>query len=332
MNREKALDVFPQHRDEQMGQYIKLNRLEFVVTWRCNSQCKHCSVVGNRTKKPVVISSELAVKIVKQITDVYSITSIMTFGGEPLLFPEVVSNIHQAAVTAGIAKREIITNAGWSCSANEAHSLALKLVESGVTNIAVSVDAFHQEHIPVDLVKRNVKSLIDTGLRVVWNPCWVVSQTHNNPWNKRTIEILDDLSSLGITVSEGNVVQPSGNALHWLADFMPLRSFHPEGKCEDVPYAEKLDNITCISVEPDGSIMICKELPLGNAAEQNVLDLLENFDPNNNPETAAILQGGTSKFADYARQKGILPNIQGYFTICDKCVDLRRKLSRISPH
>jgi hypothetical protein len=315
-----------------MGSYIKLERLEFVVTWQCNSHCKHCSVIAKRVNKPAVISSALATKIVERIAGVYSITSIMTFGGEPLLFPEVVSDIHRAAMANGIPRREIITNAGWAGSENKAYAIALKLAESGVTNIAVSVDAFHQEHIPLDLVKRNVKTLIDAGMSVVWNPCWVVSAIHNNPWNERTRVILDDLSDLGIAVSEGNVVQPSGNALKWLADFLPPRSPYPEGTCEDVPYAGRLDNIISISVEPDGSITICKELSIGNAAEQNVLDVLENYDPYNSPGTVAILQGGTGKLAELAGKQGILPDPNGYYSICDKCIDLRRRLARIQDH
>lgn len=308
---------------------FKLNRIEFVVTWQCNSHCKHCSVIAKRIKKPVVISSALATKIVQQVTSVHPITSIMTFGGEPLLFPDVVSDIHRAAMANGIRRREIITNSGWTGSENKAYDIASKLAESGVTNIAVSVDAFHQEHIPVDLVKRNVKALIDTGISVVWNPCWLVSETDNNSWNKQTREILDDLSDVGIAVSEGNVVQPSGNALNWLADFLPPRSPNPEGKCEDVPYADRLDNITSISVEPDGNVMVCKELSIGNAAAQNILDLLENYDPHNDPATAAILQGGTTKLTEFARKRGILPDPNGYYSICDKCVDLRRRSARI---
>lgn len=314
-----------------MNKYINLDRIEFVVTWQCNSQCKHCSVAGKRVKKPSVISGELATNIVKQLTNVYSITSVMTFGGEPLLFPDVVWAIHKAATLGGIGRREIITNAGWLCSLKESHSIALKLAESGVTGIAVSADAFHQEHIPVDLVKQNVKNLIDTGIRVTWNPCWVVSETHNNPWNEQTRAILSDLSYLGATVSEGNNVQPAGNALKWLTDLLPSRSLTPEGTCEDVPYAGRLDKITSISVEPDGSILVCKDLSIGNPSEQNILDILESYNPNKIPETEAILRGGTIRLAEYARQKGILPNTEGYFSICDKCIDLRRRLIKNPP-
>lgn len=38
----------------------------------------------------------------------------MTFGGEPLLYPETVCKIHKAARETGIAKRSVITNGFFS--------------------------------------------------------------------------------------------------------------------------------------------------------------------------------------------------------------------------
>jgi len=73
----------------------------------------------------------------------------MTFGGEPMLYPEAVYAIHQTAKDCGIGIREIITNAGWRTSGENSRLIASKLSESGVTNMCISVDAFHQEYIPL---------------------------------------------------------------------------------------------------------------------------------------------------------------------------------------
>jgi hypothetical protein len=45
---------------------------------------------------------------------------------------------------------------------------------------------------------------------------------------------------------------------------------------------------------------------------------------------AAILQGGTAKLEEYAHEKGVIPAAGGYYSICDKCVDLRRRLRDIA--
>jgi hypothetical protein len=254
----------------------------------------------------------------------------MTFGGEPLLYPDVVCAIHKVATDCGIGRREIITNAGWPHSEQKFKVIAKKLAESGVNNIAVSVDAFHQEYIPIDVVGRNARALVDSGISVGWNPCWVVSREHKNPWNERTKAILSALENITGIVrdkeDEGNNVQPAGRALKWLREYFPPKTKTPQGKCEDVPYAGRLDRINCISFEPDAEIKVCNEYSIGNASLRNVVDMLQDYDPYKDPEAEAILTGGTAQLLAYAWKKGVFPEPDGYYTICDMCVDLRHKL------
>jgi hypothetical protein len=310
-----------------VNKYINVNRIEFIVTWRCNSLCKHCSVSGKRGLKPAAINAELATRIIKEVTSVYSPTSIMTFGGEPLLYPEIACAIHSTARACGIGSREIITNAGYSRSEKKAREVALKLAESGVNHINISVDAFHQENIPVRIVEQNVRALLDVGIPVCWNPCWVISKEDHNPWNKRTREILNVLGHLHIRESEGNNVSPAGNATKYLRDYLPEKVIIPHGNCEDVPYGTRLDRITGISIEPDSNISVCKNFYIGNARERNVSDILQSYDPYKIPEMAAILQGGIAGLAEFARRKGVLPKPEGYYSICDECIDLRHRLA-----
>jgi len=314
-----------------MSTYLTVERIEFVVTNRCNSNCRHCLIDKNKRKsKPAAVGIELATKIIKEVTGKYSPKSLMTFGGEPLLFPEVVCAVHRTARDCGVAKREIITNAGWQKSEDDSREMARNLAESGVTDMAISVDGFHREYIPTTVVKQNVSKLLDAGISVAWNPCWVISKEHNNPWNTRTRAVLSELSHLPVPESKGNTVQPAGNALSFLGEYLPEKTASPDGNCEDVPYSSKPDRIKVISIEPNGDISICREFSIGNAGKQNIIDLLENYDPYQFPEMAAVLQGGTAKLEEYTRQKGIVPAAGGYYSICDKCVDLRRRLREIA--
>ena len=313
-----------------MTNYIDVKRLEFMVTYECNSHCKHCMLgEEKRGLKPHSINSELATRIVKEVTRDYSPTSIMTFGGEPLLFPEVVCAIHHAAKEQGIGIREIITNAGYPRSETEFKKVAKRLAESGITHATVSVDSFHQEYIPVSTVEHNVQSLVDAGISVFWNPSWVGSMTDKNPWNDRTWAILDQLSYLPVlpvTESNGNTIEPKGNALNYLSEYLLPRIPNPEGRCEDVPYSSRLDQITSISVEPNGDISVCLEIFIGNANQNKVTDILQGYDPYKTAELEAILLGGLSGLTEFARSKGVEPDPEGYYSICHKCVDIRRKL------
>jgi len=312
--------------------FLKVDRIEFIVTYRCNSHCKHCQIEQDkRESQPKSIDKELAVRIVREITRMCSPGSIMTFGGEPLLFPDIVCAIHEAARAGGIERRQVITNAGCPRSAEKFRKVAFGLADSGVNSIHISIDAFHQEYIPLDIIEQNVQSLVNAGIdQLKWNPCWVISKEHNNSWNRHTKSILQALSHLSVTESSGNVVQPDGNALIWLKDFVPPMIPEPVGSCGDMPYTGRLDDIRGISVEPDGQIAVCTEFYIGNAHERDMIDMLGAYDPYQIPEMKAILEGGVTELAELASAKGIKTDPGGYYSICDMCQSIRRELAACS--
>jgi len=124
-------------------------------------------------------------------------------------------------------------------------------------------------------------------------------------------------------------VQPAGKALKWLGDYLPDKKSIPGGNCGDLPYSSRLDNITCVSVEPDGNISLCKNFSIGNAGERSMYDIIQNYDPYKTPVMEAILQGGIAKLVGFALQNGILTDPEGYYSICDECTDLRHRLAEI---
>ena len=96
-----------------MSDYLTIHRIEFSVTYRCNSLCRHCQVDRTqRRSEPAAIDADLAVYIVSRVAQAYDVGSVMTFGGEPLLYPDVVCAIHSTAQAHGIPQRQIISNAG----------------------------------------------------------------------------------------------------------------------------------------------------------------------------------------------------------------------------
>lgn len=97
----------------------------------------------------------------------------MTFGGEPLLHPEVVCKIHMAAREIAIPKRQLITNGFFSRDIENIHDIAKKLVKSGVNDILLSVDAFHQETIPLELVKAFAKEVKNHNVQIKTHPAWL---------------------------------------------------------------------------------------------------------------------------------------------------------------
>ena len=72
-----------------MNRYLKnLRKIEFVITNACTGRCKHCSE-GEHAARGEHIEPRVAADAVRRIAAKYDIKTVMTFGGEPLLYPEV---------------------------------------------------------------------------------------------------------------------------------------------------------------------------------------------------------------------------------------------------
>jgi MoaA/NifB/PqqE/SkfB family radical SAM enzyme len=317
-----------------MNQYLAANRVEFAVTYLCNSKCRHCQRGDEEEIKrfPNHVDKSLAVDIVRKVGSKYRPASLMTFGGEPLLYPEVVYAVHEEAREVGIPVRDLITNGYWSRKTAKTQEIARNLVKCGVNEVALSVDGFHQEFVPLETVREAAEALLEAGMSDVhWNPCWVKSKDHDNAFNRKTKAVLHSLRDLRIRTGEGNVVRPEGRALVSLKNYLPSKTPVPKEKCGEIPYTEKLDSVKTVLVEPDGSVAVCTEFYIGNAFETDIIDILESYDPFKIPEARALIENGIQGLVDWARKKGVEPDPEGYYNVCRMCTDIRRKVEHLSP-
>ena len=198
--------------------YLKnLDRIEFAVTMACTGRCRHCSE-GDHVNCTGHIDADVATDAVRKICRHFQIKSLMTFGGEPLLYPEVIYAIHQTAKEMDIPDRQLITNGYFSKSGEKISEVANKLAGCGVNDLLLSVDAFHQETIPMEPVMLFAESIVKEGIPAELSPAWLVSREDDNPYNIRTREILSQFSHLNIPVGQGNIIFPEGYALKYLGE------------------------------------------------------------------------------------------------------------------
>ena len=249
-----------------MNRYLKnLNKIEFVVTYACTGRCKHCSE-GEHTNCGERIDPEIAADAVRKIAAEYDIQTVMIFGGEPLLYPDAVYAIMKTATELNIPKRQVITNGYFSKNAEKIHEVAERLAACGVNDLLLSVDAFHQVTIPLDVVKIFAAEAKACGIPIRLQPAWLVSVTDDNPYNRKTREILDSFADMGISVNEGNVIFPEGNALKYLAEYFT-------GELPENPYAEDPRNVRCVSFEPNGDVLG------GNVYDRDIMEIIKNYAP-----------------------------------------------------
>ena len=250
-----------------MNEYLKnLNRIEFIVTMACTGRCKHCSE-GDHVHYTEHIDTEISVESIQKICENYKITSLMTFGGEPLLYPETVCAIHRAGKDMGIGRRQLITNGFFSKKQERIKDVVRELAGSGVNDLLLSVDAFHQETIPLEPVKFFAQCSAKSGIPIRLSPAWLVSPEDHNPYNIRTREIIREFEPTQIPVGAGNVVFPSGNALKY------LREYFAENVVEASPYEDDPRDIRTISFSPNGDVLN------GNVYETDILEIMCTYRP-----------------------------------------------------
>ena len=249
-----------------MNPYLRnLNKIEFVVTYACTGQCKHCSE-GNHQSCGERIDPEIAASAVQKIAAEYDIQTVMTFGGEPLLYPDTVYAVMDTAQKLNIPRRQVITNGYFSKSREDARLVAERLAACGVNDLLLSVDAFHQETIPLGAVRAFAEEAIACGIPLRLQPAWLVSPTDGNRYNKSTREILDCFADLHIPESDGNIVFPEGNAARYLSEY--FTDTVPEN-----PYEEDPCDVRCVSFSPNGEVLG------GNVYRQDVMEIIKGYAP-----------------------------------------------------
>ena len=247
-----------------MNKYLKnLNKVEFVVTYACTGNCKHCSE-GDHTSCGERIDPQIAADAVRKIAAEYDIRTVMTFGGEPLLYTDTVYAVMSAAKELNIPCRQIITNGYFSKNTEKIREVAQSLAKCGVNDLLLSVDAFHQETIPLDVVKIFAKEAKKRGIPIRLQPAWLVSPTDDNPYNRETVRILNSFSGMNIPDGAGNIIFPEGNARKYLAEYFTDRV--PEN-----PYAENPSDVRCVSFSPNGDVLG------GNVYKKDIMEIIRNY-------------------------------------------------------
>ena len=144
--------------------------------------------------------------------------------------------------------------------------VARGLAEVGVNDLLLSADAFHAENIPLDAVKRFAAQAKACGIPMRLSPAWLVEKTHDNPYNRKTREVLAAFADLEIPVGEGNVIFPEGNAQKYL--FSYFGDVTPEN-----PYIEDARDVCCVSFSANGDVFE------DNFYQTEIMKILNSYTP-----------------------------------------------------
>lgn len=306
----------------KISPYLNIERIEFIVTYYCTGKCIHCSI-GDKLNHADAAYQKLDVKqvsgAIKQLRELFPVTSVMTFGGEPLLFPDVVCALHHTAALCGIESRQLITNGYFSNNEKRIQAVADSLNASGVSHLLLSVDAFHQQTIPFEIVYKFAEYVKQAGLiNIRLHPAWLVNERQDNPYNIKTKELLSEFSKLNIPVSSGNDITMAGNAVTYLSEYYAPPGLNWSDCCGQSPYTASLNNVASLSIVPNGNVMVCG-FTTGNIYTESIADIVSRYNPDDNTYMRAILSGGAFALWEAAKANGISVDCSYCYSLCDLC-------------
>lgn len=266
------------------------------------------------------IDKDVAVGAVRALSKRFRIDSVMTFGGEPLLWHEIPCAIHSAAASCGIPKRQLITNGYFTKDPEKIRRVAADLAAADVSDVLLSVDAFHQASIPLAYVRQFASALLKTKIPSVrLHPAWVIDEENDNRYNETTRQVLASFADLGIASTRGNDIFPEGAAAENLTEFYPDKGMPDLSlRCGEARYTDRLDNVRCLSIEPDGEVVACA-FTIGNLGRETAEEIVARYDPYADGRMRALLENGVAGLLRYASGHGVEVDPRGCRTACAVC-------------
>jgi len=96
--------------------------------------------------------------------------------------------------------------------------------------------------------------------------------------------------------------------------------------CGSMPYTEPLDKITCLGINPNGDVNACA-LTVGNICGEDILEIIDRYDPHKIPAVSALLTGGVEALMRYAKSAGVTVGTSDCRSACGVCRKIMEGLS-----
>jgi hypothetical protein len=282
-----------------------LRELHLLLTYQCTFECDHCFVWGSPSQTGTMTLAQVR-SLLDQGEALGGIRAVCLEGGKPFMYhATLVEAIRQ--VKARGWRAEVVTNAYWASSFEDALFALRPLMEAGLAVVWVSDDAYHgstDDASPPRLAARAAREL---GLRtstIAIEPPAVLAAA---PGGKGQPIV-------------GGGVRFRGRAAVNLTDGLPRRRWEELRTCPD----EELERPSRVHIDPLGFVHVCQGIVIGNGWQRPLIDIMGEYDAADHPICGPLLAGGPAGLARAFRVK----HEATYVDECHFCYDLRRRLRR----
>ncbi|MBU7009202.1 MAG: radical SAM protein [Theionarchaea archaeon] len=312
---------------------MELVCLDFLLTYRCVSECKHCLYHASPRANGEMNLSDAK----KYLDQAKSIKSVVIHGGEPFIYFDILVKITKYARKKDIERIWVMTNGYWARNQQIARERLSNLKDAGCTHILLSADVFHQEFISLERVKTALDAARGLDFpNIIVNSLYVGDEGDDNEYNIKTKKIIQELGSLDDVITKwesclvGVSISVMGRACETLTPYLTKKDVSEE-RCTLLPYLGKdLGDPRTFEIDPFGNVLLCPGLSVGNAKEQQLSDIIKTYDPSKIPVLDKLKKGGPKELLKEAVEKGYTPG--EYVDVCHLCYEVRKFLRKDYPN
>lgn len=305
-----------------------INFLSFLISYRCTNECKHCALLASPNQDDIKMELGDLKRYMEDITSNYIVQEVGFFGGEPLLNFDLLISFIEEVKKYDIPKIGLPTNGYWGKNDSIAKKYALKLKEAGLNNIGFSVDAFHQEYISLDVIRRAINAAHEAGIELIYLVAqYLGPENEKNLFNEQTNKITEVLSKefefCQLIKSE---LQVKGRAVKQLAEYFSMTTI-PSDRCF-------IFKLPMFMIDPNGWVFhqLCDGICIGNAKKNYLSKIIREFNYRKHPIIGKVVaKGGPKNLLEIAIEKGYQPQ-NGYADKCHLCSSVRNFLRPFYPN
>ena len=258
-------------------------------------------------------------------------------GGEPLLDPNHLIELLRTVRRRFSGSVGIATNGVWAKSKQKAKELVKTLKELGVDGMSLSVDAFHQPAVPLEIVQNAGEAIAAADME---KQSWIVTSlladvSPDSADSKRV-----DEKSLGMASSLSGrtgipVARPVVRAIGKGRETSGLRRDSiPDGMCRDLacclgetgPFDPKM-----IWIDPYGNVLICYGIIIGSLRQNSLQEILDSYNPKANIVLKTLARSGPKGLHALAEASSQSELAGPYRDECDLCFQSRKMLQKEHP-
>lgn len=307
--------------------------LKIHMTYQCTAACDHCRFKCTTDSAPV-IDFDMAMRCVTELKKLNNLDLVVLLGGEPGLFPELTHALTKAIRELDIAAR-IETNASYAVSEEQAYDFLQPLYALDAS-VMFSLDAFHEDFIPLDRIKNAIQVSHTEGGQYCLEMAYLNVSSQEHPRDQRTDALLTELKQQLPDYSPSKIYQGNvlfnGRAAAKLAPLVSAGRGLPEDACTTVPWWHhgELDTLELLILDAEGFLSKGCGIAIANINTTPVSQMLHNFDARQHPIFSVLMEAGPRGFLKEAEALGYMRK-PDYADKCHLCQEVREVLQSRHP-